>query len=133
MIVVKKQPKVSILVPCYNVEKYLPVCLDSICRQTLKDIEIICINDGSKDSTLDIIKRYAKQDNRFVVIDKENEGYGKSMNRGLDVASGEYVGIVESDDWVELDIKYVEKRSLWLDFKIIVVGAIRVVFDHSGE
>ena len=103
MMVVKKQPKVSILVPCYNVEKYLPACLDSICRQTLKDIEIICINDGSKDSTLDIIKRYAKQDNRFVVIDKENEGYGKSMNRGLDVASGEYVGIVESDDWVELD------------------------------
>ncbi len=99
----KIQPKVSILVPCYNVEKYLPECLDSIVNQTLKDIEIICINDGSKDSTLEIIKKYAKKDKRFVVIDKENEGYGKSMNRGLDVASGEYVGIVESDDWVEPD------------------------------
>lgn len=99
----KKQPKVSILVPCYNVEKYLPECLDSIVGQTLRDIEIICINDGSKDSTLDIIKSYAKHDKRIVVIDKENEGYGKSMNRGLDAATGEYVGIVESDDWVEPD------------------------------
>ena len=98
-----KQPKVSILVPCYNVEKYLKQCLDSIVNQTLKDIEIICINDGSTDSTLDIIKQYAKNDDRFVVIDKQNEGYGKSMNRGLDAATGEYIGIVESDDWVEKD------------------------------
>ncbi len=95
------QPKVSILVPCYNVEKYLPQCLDSIVNQTLRDIEIICINDGSTDSTLDVIKSYAKKDNRIVIIDKENEGYGKSMNRGLDAATGEYIGIVESDDWVE--------------------------------
>ncbi len=113
----KKQPKVSILVPCYNVEKFLPECLDSIINQTLKDIEIICINDGSKDSTLDIIKRYAKKDKRFVVIDKENEGYGKSMNRGLDAATGEYVGIVESDDWVDSDmfeslVKIAEKKKV---------------------
>ena len=97
------KPKVSILVPCYNVEKYLKECLDSIVNQTLQDIEIICINDGSTDSTLDIIKGYAKKDKRFVVIDKKNEGYGKSMNRGLDKATGEYVGIVESDDWIEPD------------------------------
>lgn len=97
----KKAPKVSILVPCYNVEKYLPECLDSIVGQTLKDIEIICINDGSADGTLSIIKKYADADKRIVIIDKENEGYGKSMNRGLDAARGEYVGIVESDDWVE--------------------------------
>ena len=100
----KKQPKVSILVPCYNVEKYLPQCLDSIVGQTLRDIEIIVINDGSKDSTLDIIKSYAARDDRIKVIDKENEGYGKSMNRGLDAATGEYVGIVESDDWVDTDM-----------------------------
>jgi glycosyltransferase involved in cell wall biosynthesis len=98
-----KQPSVSILVPCYNVEKYLNQCLDSIVNQTLKDIEIICINDGSTDSTLDIIKSYAKSDKRIVIIDKENEGYGKSMNRGLDAATGKYIGIVESDDWVEPD------------------------------
>ena len=99
----EKQPKISILVPCYNVEKYLPQCLDSIVNQTLKDIEIIVINDGSTDSTLNIIKDYASKDKRIKIIDKENEGYGKSMNRGLDVTTGEYVGIVESDDWVEPD------------------------------
>ena len=96
-------PSVSILIPCYNVEKYLEQCLDSVVNQTLKDIEIICINDGSTDSTLDIIKSYAEKDKRIVIIDKQNEGYGKSMNRGLDAATGEYVGIVESDDWVEPD------------------------------
>ena len=100
----KKQPKVSILVPCYNVEKYLPECLDSIVNQTLKDLEIIVINDGSTDTTLDIIKQYAKKDKRIKIIDKANEGYGKSMNRGLDAATGEYIGIVESDDWVDADM-----------------------------
>ena len=100
----KKQPKVSILVPCYNVEKYLPQCLDSIVNQTLRDIEIICINDGSIDGTLNIIKSYAEHDKRITIIDKENEGYGKSMNRGLDAATGKYIGIVESDDWAELDM-----------------------------
>ena len=113
----KKQPKVSILVPCYNVEKYLPECLDSIIDQTLKDIEIICINDGSTDSTLKIIKQYAKKDKRIVVIDKENEGYGKSMNRGIDAATGEYIGIVESDDWIDSDmfeslVKIADKNEL---------------------
>ena len=98
------QPKLSILVPCYNVEKYLPQCMDSIVNQTLKDIEIIVINDGSTDFTLDIIKSYAKKDKRIKIIDKANEGYGKSMNRGLDMATGKYIGIVESDDWVDADM-----------------------------
>lgn len=100
----KHQPSVSILVPCYNVEAYLRECLDSIVNQTLTDIEIICINDGSTDGTLGIIKEYAAKDKRIKIIDKENEGYGKSMNRGLDAATGEYVGIVESDDWAEPDM-----------------------------
>lgn len=97
----KKTPKISILVPCYNVEKYVGQCLDSIVNQTLKDIEIIAINDGSTDSTLDIIKSYADKDERIKIIDKQNEGYGKSMNRGLDAATGEYIGVVESDDWAD--------------------------------
>lgn len=96
-------PKVSVLVPCYNVEQFLNQCMDSIINQTLKDIEIICINDGSTDSTLDILWSYADKDDRVVIIDKPNEGYGKSMNRGLDAATAEYVAIVESDDWVEKD------------------------------
>ena len=97
-------PKVSILVPIFNVEKYLRQCLDSIINQTLKDIEIICINDGSTDTSPEIIEEYAKSDPRFVVINKTNSGYGDSMNRGLEKASGEYIGIVESDDWVDVDM-----------------------------
>lgn len=96
--------KVSILVPCYNVEKYLKQCLDSIINQTLRDIEIICINDGSTDTTPQILDEYAKNDSRIKVIHKSNSGYGASMNIGLDVAIGEYIGIVESDDFVELNM-----------------------------
>lgn len=95
--------KVSILVPIYNVEEFLPQCLDTLINQTLKDIEIICINDGSPDSCSEIIKEYAKKDSRIVVISKKNSGYGDSMNKGLSVAKGEYIGIVEPDDFIDLD------------------------------
>ena len=95
--------KISVLVPIYNVEKYLPECLDSLIAQTLKDIEIICINDGSTDSSLQIIKRYAKKDSRIIVINKKNSGYGDSMNQGLAKATGEYIAIVESDDYIDED------------------------------
>lgn len=97
-------PKISVVIPCYNVEKYLHQCLDSVVNQTLKDIEIICVNDGSKDSTLSIIQEYAAQDNRIKIIDKPNGGYGESMNRGFDLATGEYLGIIESDDYADLDM-----------------------------
>ena len=95
--------KVSVLVPIYNVEDFLAECLDSLVGQTLREIEIICINDGSTDSSLEIIRRYAKDDKRIVIIDKKNSGYGDSMNKGLDKATGEYIGIVESDDFIDLD------------------------------
>lgn len=100
----KSRVKVSILVPICNVEKYLAECLDSLVNQTLKEIEIICINDGSTDHSLDIIKKYAKNDKRIVVIDKKNSGYGDSMNKGLEKAAGEYIGIVESDDFADEDM-----------------------------
>lgn len=100
----KKQPKVSIVVPIYNVEKYLAECIDSIIGQTLTDIEIILVNDGSTDHSLEICNEYARKDPRIVVIDKPNEGYGKTMNRGLDAATGQYVGIIESDDWIDPDM-----------------------------
>lgn len=100
----KNNIKISILIPICNVERFLPQCLDSIINQTLKCIEIICINDGSKDNSLDIIRQYAEKDRRIVVLDKPNSGYGDSMNRGLALAQGEYIGIVESDDFVEQDM-----------------------------
>ena len=93
--------KVSVLVPIYNVEQYLPECLDSLCAQTLKNIEIICINDGSTDASGAILDEYAKNNSNIVVINKKNSGYGDSMNRGLEVATGEYIGIVESDDYID--------------------------------
>ena len=94
-------PKVSIVVPIYNVEKYLRQCLDSIIHQTLKDIEIICVDDGSTDSSPEIIREYMAKDPRVKVITKPNSGYGNSMNRGFDMAEGEYIGIVESDDYAD--------------------------------
>lgn len=97
-------PKVSILVPCYNVEKYIGECLNSVVNQTLKEIEIICINDGSTDKTLSILQEYAQKDERITIIDKSNSGYGDSMNKGLKLVTGEYVGIVESDDFVKPDM-----------------------------
>lgn len=97
-------PAVSVLIPCYNVEKYLRQCLDSVVKQTLSDMEILCINDGSTDSTPAILREYAAQDSRIRIIDKPNSGYGDSMNRGLEEAAGEYIGIVESDDWADADM-----------------------------
>ena len=97
-------PKVSVIVPVYNVEKYLKQCLDSILAQTLNDIEIICVDDGSTDSSGSILDQYEARENQVKVIHKENAGYGAAMNAGLDAASGEYIGIVESDDCIREDM-----------------------------
>ena len=95
-------PKVSIVIPTYNVENYLHECMKSVVNQTLRDIEIICINDGSTDGSLEILRKYADRDERVILIDKKNEGYGVGMNTGMDIATGEYIGIVEPDDFVPL-------------------------------
>ena len=92
--------KVSVIVPVYNAEKYLAQCLDSILAQTLREIEVICVDDGSTDSSGKILDQYAMQDKRVKVLHRENRGYGAAMNAGLDTAAGEYVWIVESDDCI---------------------------------
>ena len=100
--------KISIIVPVYNVEKYLEKCLDSLINQTLKDIEIICIDDCSTDNSLEILKKYALKDNRIKIITlNENHGQGYARNRGIELATGKYIGFVDSDDYVDLD--YFEK------------------------
>lgn len=96
--------KLSILVPIYNVSKYLPQCLDSLKKQTVEDMEIICINDGSTDSCKSIIESYVDNDSRFKLIDKKNTGYGNTLNVGFAASKGEYIGIVESDDYIEPDM-----------------------------
>lgn len=94
-------PKVSIIIPCYNIENYLKECLDSVINQTFKDIEIICINDGSTDNTGKILEEYASSDSRIIVIHQKNSGYGKAMNVGLSRVNGDYIGIVEPDDYID--------------------------------
>lgn len=96
--------KVSIIVPIYNAEKYLKRCLNTIINQTYKNIEIILINDGSKDNSLNILKEYQNNDSRIIIIDKNNTGVSDSRNYGINKASGEYVAFVDSDDWLELDM-----------------------------
>ncbi len=97
-------PKVSIIIPVYNSEKYLRQCLDSVVNQTLKDIEIICVNDCSPDNSISILQEYANKDNRIKIIDlKENVGPGTARNNALDVAQGEYIMLLDPDDWFELD------------------------------
>lgn len=94
-------PKISVLIPVYGVEKYLKTALDSVLKQTLADIEIILIDDGSKDNCPQIIDEYALKDSRIVAIHKQNGGYGHSMNVGLSKASGEYIAILEPDDYID--------------------------------
>lgn len=93
--------KISIIVPVYNTEKYLSKCLNSLIKQTYKDIEIIVVNDGSKDKSLEIAKKIAKQDNRIKVFNKENGGLSSARNFGIEKASGEYIGFVDSDDYIK--------------------------------
>lgn len=95
------KPKVSIIVPCYGVEKYLDRCMESIVNQTLKDIEIILVDDGSPDRVPQMCDNWAKKDSRIKVIHKKNAGLGYARNSGLDIATGEYVAFVDSDDFVD--------------------------------
>lgn len=97
-------PIVSVIVPIFNTEDYLRQCLDSILAQTMREIEIICVNDGSTDRCRDIIKEYLFKDNRIKIIDKKNEGANSARKAGLNMALGQYISFVDSDDWVEPDM-----------------------------
>lgn len=100
--VMMTQVKISIVVPCYNVEKYLPRCLDSLLNQTMKEIEIICINDGSPDRSIDVLHDYKKRyPKKIIIIDKSNEGIWKARLDGISQAQGDYIGFVDGDDFVD--------------------------------
>lgn len=98
---VQSTNKVSIVIPVFNTAEYLPECIDSIRRQTLKDIEIICVDDGSTDDCLDILEAYAAEDERIRVIHKDNGGPASARKAGIRAAGGQYIGFVDSDDWIE--------------------------------
>lgn len=93
-------PKVSVIIPVYNVEQYLRECLDSVVNQTLREIEIICIDDGSTDSSLDILKEYAAEDKRIILLKQKNLGAYPARNKGLGVAQGKYIGFMDADDTI---------------------------------
>lgn len=124
--------RVSVIIPVYNVEKYLEQCLKSVVSQTLNDIEIICVNDGSTDKSLSILEKYANNDSRIKIIDKKNSGYGNTMNVGIKAASGEYIGIVESDDYVEKNMfEFLYKQAA--NKKIDAVKSDFYEFSTAGQ
>lgn len=92
---------ISAIIPVYNTEEYLEKCIDSLRKQTLKDIEIIFINDGSSDDSLRVLRQYEKLDERIIVIDKKNSGPSATRNEGIDIARGEYLSFIDSDDWID--------------------------------
>ena len=125
-------PKVSVIIPCYNSEEFVSECLDSVVNQTLTDIEIICVDDGSTDDTYAILNEYAKTDNRITVLQQINRGAGLARNKGLNIATGEYLAFLDSDDIFEtemLDKMY--KRAQTEDLDIIVCRADR--FDNLSK
>ena len=126
-------PKFSVIIPVYNVEKYLRECLESLVNQTLKDIEFICVNDGSTDSSLDILNKYAKKDSRFVIINQHNQGQGVARNNALAAAKGEYVAFVDPDDWVETNML----EELYAKFKEtnaeVIQFNFKMYFEEGGK
>ena len=126
------KPKVSVIVPIYNVENYLAKCIESIINQTLKEIEIILVNDGSTDGSRKIAEEYASLDNRIRIINQENLGQGQARNRGIDVASAEYIGFVDSDDWIDLNM-YEELYKSVIKDKADIGVCSRKVYDEYGH
>ena len=134
-----ENPKVSIIVPIYNVEKYLDRCMESLLNQSLNDIEIIMVDDGSPDNCPEMCDEYANKDSRVRVIHKQNAGLGFARNSGLEVATGEYVAFVDSDDYVEIEtykILYNEAKASNADYVCCGYNRIKngkCVWKYSGE
>lgn len=119
--------KISVIIPVYNSEKYLHKCIDSVLAQTYQDFELILINDGSKDNSLDICDKFAQGDIRIKVVTQENQGVSVARNRGLKLASGKYIMFIDSDDFIDTDYlkTFVDKLSE-RDFDFVVAGVRHV-------
>lgn len=128
-----KDDKVSIIIPVYNGEKHLVECLNTIQNQTYSNLEIICINDGSKDNSLSILKEYQNKDNRFIIIDQKNSGQSKARNEGICRASGKYISFVDCDDFIELNM--IEKMVLKAESTNadIVITNFSLYFEDTGQ
>lgn len=126
-------PKVSVIMPVYNVENYLEQCLDCVINQTFKDIEIILVDDGSTDSSLKICKEYAQKDNRIKIIEQQNQGAGAARNKGLEIATGDYLSILDSDDYFEPDMLEKLYNKITSDDADIVICRCRSIDSVTGE
>lgn len=124
---------ISIIVPVYNVEKYLTICIESLIKQTYRKIEIILLDDGSKDSSLQICNDYAKEDPRIVVIHQENQGPSRTRNNGLDIASGKYVMFVDSDDYIEETMIEKMVAAIETNNADLVIGGYTRFTDNSDD
>ncbi|MCY9443579.1 glycosyltransferase, partial [Bacillus spizizenii] len=125
-------PAVSLLVAVYNTETYIRTCLESLRNQTVDNIEIIIVNDGSADASPDIAEEYAKNDHRFRVIHQENQGLGAVRNKGIEAARGEFIAFIDSDDWIEPD--YCERMLQEADDKTdLVICNYAAEFEDTGK
>ena len=128
-----EQPKVSVIIPVYNTEKYLRECLDSVVNQTLRDIEIICINDGSTDGSLAILEEYQQRDPRITVLSEKNRGVNAVRNQGLEVSRGKYIYFIDSDDYAELNLlEKTVKLADELALDAVVFGVDQIVETDKG-
>jgi glycosyltransferase involved in cell wall biosynthesis len=126
--------KVSIIIPVFNTSKYLKQCLDSVINQTLHEIEIICIDDGSTDNSLDILKEYQKRDSRIKVLTQKRKRQGAARNYGISIAEGEYIGFVDSDDWCESDMyEKLYNRAKETDSDITMCAVTLFNDNNNGE
>ena len=114
--------EVSVIVPVYNIEQYLPRCLDSILSQTHRNLEILVVDDGSTDNSSYVIRQYAKKDKRIIPLFKKNTGVSDTRNKALDKATGDYIGFVDGDDYIEPDM-----------FEILLDNALRYQADIRGH
>ena len=125
--------KISVIVPIYNDDRYLHECLDSIINQTFEDIEIICVNDGSTDESLNILKQYESRDCRVKVISQENKGVGAARNAGIKIASGEYIYFIDADDFLELTgLEEMYDLSQQMDLDLLIFKLV-TFDDETGE
>lgn len=125
---------ISVIIPIYNVEKYLPQCLESVINQTYRNLEVICINDGSPDNSLEILEEYKKKDSRIKVINQQNQGLAGARNTGLDIACGEFIFFLDSDDWLPLnaiELLYNKQKEEKAD--IVIGGRSTITFKKELE
>lgn len=125
--------KITIIIPVYNASLYLKECLDSVLSQTLKDIEIICIDDGSTDNSYEILSEYATKDNRFIILQQENKGAGSARNKGMEIAKGEFLAFLDADDYYSNNTALEKLYLTAINNNIPIAGAFRQHLKMDGQ